>query len=391
MKITLHASRFTLLLVLLLTIGWTPAPQTDEFIVEGQVTNGTLDSAIPTDLPITLHVFSGMEETNTYTTTLAADGSFHFDGITPEGGETFAARVVYQDVTYVSEFVTLEPGQLELDLPMTIYETTEDLSVVLVTQLHIFMTREGDRLQVGEYYLISNTGDQTCVGAEDETGRRTTLTFTIPDGAEGLNFDGPGLGERYLELEEGFADTEPIPPGTATAEVLFSYDLPYREGFRVERTFDVPVTSVVLVLAEEGMALEGASLTSEDIIDTQMGPALSYTAGPLAAGEPLAFTLSARSEAMSPAPTENAPARNPAQEIAVGLAALAAAAAAIYWMWRSPGPGPLPARARRGVELIAALDADFETGRVGKKKYHKERGMLKRQLRVLLGARGYQD
>ncbi|GAG09599.1 unnamed protein product [marine sediment metagenome] len=42
------------------------------------------------------------------------------------------------------------------------------------------------------------------------------------------------------------------------------------------------------------------------------------------------------------------------------------------------------------METIAALDADFEAGRVGKRKYHKERGMLKRQLRVLLRAMGYQ-
>jgi len=361
-----------------------PAPQTGEFIVEGQVINGTPDSAIPTDLPVALHIFSGMEETETYTTTITADGSFRFDDITPEEGATFAARVVYQDVTYVSEFVTLEPGQTGLDFPVTIYESTEDPSAVLVTQLHVFMTREGERLQVGEYYLVSNTGDQTYVGTEDDAGQRSTLTFTIPDGAEGLNFEGPGLGERYLELEEGFADTEPILPGTATVETLFSYDIPYQEGFRVERTFDTPVTSVVLVLSDKEMALEGASLTSEDIIDTQMGPALSYTAGPLAAGELLAFTLVDRPQTMPSVPTGMAPTRNPAQEIAIGLVALAAAVAAIYWMWRSPGAGPLPARARPLVAKIAALDTEFELGRVAKKTYPKKRDTLKRQIRSRL-------
>ncbi len=381
MRITHYALRFAFLLALLLTIGWTPAPQTDEFTVRGQVTNGTPDSAIPADLPITLHVFSGMEELKAYDTTLAADGSFHFDGITPEEGATFAARVFYQDVLHVSEFVTLEPGQTELDLPVTIYETTNDPSTVLITQLHVFMTGEADHLHVGEYYLISNTGDRTFVGAEDEMDRRTTLAFTIPDGADGLSFDGPGLGERYLELGEGFVDTEPILPGTATVEALFSYDLPYREGFRVERAFDAPVTSVVLVLSVEGMALEGVSLTSENVIDTQMGPALSYTAGPLAASEPLAFTLVARSQAMPTAPTGATTIRNPTREAAIGLVALAAAVATIYWMWRSPGPGPLPARARSLVAEIAALDTEFESGKTAKRTYHEKRDSLKRQIR----------
>ncbi len=386
MKITLHASRFTLFLALFLATAWAPASQVDELAVVGQVINETPNGTLPADLLVTLQVISEIEGTRTYTTTLASNGSFRFDGLVPEEGETFVARVIHQDVAYVSDLVTLEPGQADLILPVTIYETTEDPSMVLITQLHVFMTGEEDRLQVAEYYLVSNTGDRTYVGAKDPgTGQWITLAFTLPDGAKDLNFDGPGMGERYLKQEEGFVDTEPILPGTATIEALFSYGLPYREGFRVERTFDVPVASVVLMLPDEGLALEGARLTSEGAMDTQMGPALSYTAGPLAAGEPFAFTLVAKPQAMPPAPTGAAPtARNPAREASLGLAALAAAVAAIYWMWRSPGPGPLPARARPLVEKIAALDAEFESGQTAKKTYHQKRDSLKRQIRSRL-------
>lgn len=381
------------LLALLLTTGWAPAPQEGRAAVVGQVTNGTPGGTVPAGLLVTLHASVGVEETGTYTTTLAADGVFRFDGLTPGEGETFVARIGYQDVVYASDLATFELGQRELALPVTIYETTEDSAAVLVTQLHVFMTKSGDRFQVEEYYLVSNTGDQTYIGMEDaETGQRVTLTITSPDGAESMRFDNAGLGGRYLERGEGFADTEPIRPGTATIEIFFDYDLPYREGFRVERTFDVPVASVVLVLPDQGMALEGAGLTPEGTVDTQMGPALSYTAGPLAVGEPLAFTLVTRPQAAAPsAPAGSSPARNTAREISVGLVTLAAAMVAVYYLlWRSPAPGPLPARARPLVEAIAALDTDFEAGRVGKRKYRKERGMLKRQLRVFLGAMGYQ-
>jgi hypothetical protein len=153
----------------------------------------------------------------------------------------------------------------------------------------------------------------------------------------------------------------------------------------VARTFDVPVASVVLVLPDEGMVLEGAGLTLEGTMDTQMGPALSYIAGPLAAGEPLAFTLVA-----GPAPVPFAPAaggsptRNTALEAAVGLVGLAAAVVAIYLLWRPPAPGPLPARARPLVQAIAALDADLEAGQVAEGAYHRERNALMQQLRALL-------
>jgi hypothetical protein len=252
---------------------------------------------------------------------------------------------------------------------------------ILITQLHIFLSRAGDRVQVAEYYLISNAGDQTYEGAQDpETGKLVTLTFSLPDGAEALRFDGPGLGERFVKVEGGFADTEPVPPGTATVEVLFSYELPYREGLPVEHAFDVPVTSVVLVLSEKEMALKGAGVTPAGTLDTQMGPAFSYTAGPLAAGEPLAFALVTGSQPVPVAPTSFGPARNPASEAAIGLVALAGALAVAYLLWRSPVPGPLPVRVRPLVEEIAALDADFETGQVSEKAYRKKRKSLKLQI-----------
>ncbi len=384
-----HASRFTFalaFLALLLVAGWTPAPQEVGVVIVGQVTNGSPDGALPVDLPVVLYVFAGMEERESFTTTLAADGSFRFDGLSPEEGESFVVQVVYQGVTYSSDVGAFEAGQQELSLPVTIYETTEDAAAVVVTQLHVFMTGSGDWLQVSEYYLISNTGDRTYIGVEDsEAGRRVTWTVTQPAGAENARFGDAGLGERFLEREAGFADTEPILPGTATAEVLFSYDLPYREGLRVARAFDVPVASVVLVLPDEGMVLEGAGLTLEGTMDTQMGPALSYIAGPLAAGEPLAFTLVA---GPAPVPFTSAgggsPTRNTALEAAVGLVGLAAAVVGIYLLWRPPAPGPLPARARPLVQAIAALDADLEAGQVAEGAYRRERKALVQQLRALL-------
>jgi hypothetical protein len=324
------------LLAILLATGWAPVPQEGEIAVVGQVTNGTPGSTTPADLPVALHVFSGMEETETLTTTLAADGSFRFGGLAPGEGKTFVVRVVYQDVAYVSDLGTFEPDQRELALPVTIYEATEDRSAIQVTQLHVFVSASGEHLRIGEYYLVSNTGERTYVGTQaPEAGRRATLSFTLPEGAEGLHLNGSGLGERYLERERGFADTEPVPPGAASSEVLFEYQLLYREGTQVVRVFDLPVASVVLVHLDEGMRLEGKGITPAGPLDTQMGRALSYTAGPLAEGEVLAFRLVAQSQpAAVSAPAAPAPARDAAQEIGIGLVSLAAAVVAVYLLWR---------------------------------------------------------
>jgi hypothetical protein len=373
-----------LIVAALLTIAWLPDVQTvDGPVVLGQVTNGTADAEVPEGLAVTLHVFSGMEETDTYTTTLTRDGTFRFSGVAVDAGQTLVARTVYQSVTYVSEFATLESDQQETQLPITIYETTEDSAGISIAQLHIFLNQTGDQLEIAEYCVIGNTSDRAYIGrvAPGSDGRRT-WSVVLPDGAENLRFDGAELGGRFVDTGGGFADTRPLLPGTANVEASFTYDLPYGEGLELKQAFDVPVQSAVLVLPEGGLALRGVQLSREEALDTQMGPAYSYTAGPLSAGEPLGFAVVPRASQVTTAPTAEG-----YSGLAVGLAALAAAGAAAYWMWRSPAPGPIPAHVQSQVAAIAALDQDYEAGLIPEKRYLQRRTSLKRQLSNQLSGR----
>jgi hypothetical protein len=378
---------FAFLLTLLLSIGWTFAQQTEPIVVAGEIANGTAGGAIPPDLPVTLHVFSAVEEMGVYTTTASADGSFRFDQVAVVEKATLIARVAYEDVAYFSDPATLEPGLQELSLPgVSIYETTEDPADVQVTQLHVFASVAGDRLRVSEFHLLGNSGDRTYVGARDpESGERVSLTFSLPEGATNLSFDGPGIGERFLAREGGFADTQPVLPGAATSEVFFNYELPYRGGMQVERTFGLPVASVALVTPDEGIALEGSGLTSAGAVDTQMGPALAYTAGPLTAGESLAFAVVERpSDGVVPAASGPVPTRNTTGEVAIGILTLGLAGATAYLLWRSPTLGEPTPDVRPLIRSIAALDVDFESGRVEEQAYRQKRKALKQRLRAML-------
>jgi len=375
-------SAFVWLAALLLVAGgWTFAPQGEGIVVTGQVINGTSGGAVPEGLPVTLQAFSesAQERAAVYTTTVAVDGSFRFDGVAAAEGDMLVARAVYQDVVYTSDTVTLEPGQQEASLHIAVYETTERRPDIRIAQLHMFLNRVDDRLRVGEYYLIGAAGDRTWVGREDpDTGQWITLAFRLPERAQGLWFSGPGLGERFVEWEGGFVDTQPIPPGLTTSEVFFSYEIPYRDGVRLTRDFDVPVDSVVLLISEAGgVTPEGAGISSAGTLETSMGVALSYTAGPLAAGQPLAFNLV----------DDETAAWNGGgwKEIALGLCVLAAAAGGAFWMWRSPVVPALPAEADALVEAIAALDADLEAGQVEEDVHRRRRKALKRQIHGLVG------
>ena len=152
-------------LALLLAADWVPALQVGGIAVVGQVTNGTPGGSVPADMPVGLHVFSGTEETGVFTATAAADGSFRFDGLALEVGQTVIARVVYRQVAYLSDLHTVETGEQMLSLPVTVYEITEDTSALVVAQAHMFVSRAGDRLQVGEYYLVSRASHYVVLHA----------------------------------------------------------------------------------------------------------------------------------------------------------------------------------------------------------------------------------
>jgi hypothetical protein len=369
-----------LIAVSLLTMVLQSAAQTPDSNVVGRVTNGTADAQVPEGLVITLHIFSGMESTDTYSTTVAANSGFRFSDVALEEGQTLVARTVHNGVTYVSEFVTLEQDQGEVQVPITIYEATESPVNIAIAQLHVFVDQVGDQLEVTQYCLISNMGDRTYAGQGGlASGARTTWSATLPEGADILEFESGELGGRFIPLDQGFADTRPILPGTASLEASFTYSLGYSEGRELAHAFDVPVDGVVLVLPEGDLALNGDQLSPEESLDTQMGQAFSYTAGPFGRGEPLTFAVVPRAVAGSAAQPDERP-----TGLVLGIVALAAAGVAVYWMWGVPAPQPMPPQVRLQIETIAALDRDYEAGRIPEKQYREERTSLKRHLSDLL-------
>jgi len=245
---------------------------------------------------------------------------------------------------------------------------------VVISQAHYFIAPSVDGIRIAEFYLIGNTGDHVYEGRENVDGTRTTLMFTLPEGARDLVFDGPGLGERYVGDTVRFADTRSIPPGAAVVEVAFSYALSLTGKTRIERATGVPLVSATLIVSGESVGLTGPGLIPQGTMDTQMGPATAYSAGPFAADEALAFTVVSQAAVSSRA-----------REVGLGVAALLVAGVVSYRLWRStsgqtPEIADPPQAARPLLEAIAALDARFAEGDFPEVAYRQEREALKQQL-----------
>lgn len=374
-----------LLVVFVLLPGMALAQGVGGVAVTGQVTNGTPGGTIPVGDPVTLQFYSQGEWTAIYTTTLSADGSFRFADFGSDAGGDFITHILYQGVDYYSSPTKLT-GEADVVADIAIYEPTTDPSGVVIDQMHYFIAPSGDTVRIAEYYLVGNTGDRTYIGTENADGTRTTLAFTPPAGASDLYFDGPGLEERFVGDIARFADTRPIPPGKTAVDVDFSYQLPFTDGMRVERVVDAPITLVALIVSSERIGLAGPGLNPQGMMNTQMGTAASYSAGPLAAGEPLAFTFVPQTMTVTKTGSDTTSTRtaNPTRDALLGVAALALAAFVGYRLMKPASVPPPPEAARPFLEAIAALDARFAAGELSEEAYRQGREMLKQQLLALL-------
>jgi hypothetical protein len=263
-------------------------------VIEGQVVNGTADAGSMEGLTVTLRVFTGMEGQLSQTATTDAEGRFRFEGLSTEANHGYALLLNYQGADYGSDLLTFSEGEATLSVPIQVYEPTESDEAVSIEQAHIFVDFREISLVVGEMYIFSNKGDRTYIGAEKVAeGRRETLRLSLPTGAEGLAFESGELGQRFFETADGFVDTWPLLPGQASAQLLFSYSLPYApSGYDLTRDIPYPLKAVNVLVAEVGVDVTSDQLTLEGSRGMQGQSYLNLTGQNLSKGERLTLHFS---------------------------------------------------------------------------------------------------
>ena len=346
--------------------------------IRGRVSNGTAGGSLPQGLEVILTGFDGEQEAYRQTAPVAADGSYAFDGVPVVGGRIYGATVAYGDVLYYSEGAHLSGDGAPLDLPVTIHDTTTDPSTLSIERLHLlFDFSVPDRVQVLELWVLSNTSDRTVVAAPG----RGVVEVSLPEGASDLGFEQGSIGERFMLTEKGFGDTQPVVPGTATSQFIFSYVLPYDGQLDFVRPSDYAVNAVVALLPSEGVTARGSGL--QDLGVQQMGGQAvhSYTSGAIAAGGALEMEISGKPQAGGQAASSSLP------NVAIGLGVLGSLliVAGLWWFRPRRRPDSEVASAEADPEQLvgelAALDDAFAAGRMEESVYRARRDSLKRALR----------
>ena len=351
--------------------------------VSGKVTNAS-GAGLPTGLSVILHGILNQQETLNLNQPLNPDGSYSFENVKLTNGMEVIAVVQYGPVSFLSAGAVFDGTQSSYDQPVTIYDSTPELSGLSLAQVHIqasFST--AGQIQLNEIYVITNPGKSAVTVATDGT----SLPFAkFPDGALQPSIDLSQGSAPLVLADNGFA----MLPGTQQYAFVVTFDLPYAGNkASLSQPFVLPPASVT-VIVPAGVKVAGAGLADQGTNDFQGSSFQIYSGGPLKAGTALALNVSGSPQT---APAAGASSGTfPALQLGLGLVGLLLVAGGFIFYVRDRRklkaagqaeilePGDLDDETARLADAILALDDLFASGGIEPEAYRQQRLELKEKL-----------
>jgi mono/diheme cytochrome c family protein len=357
------------------------ATLTGNGIISGTVTNGTTGSPVP-DLNVEMALFDNTNLLDRRTTKTNAAGLYRFDGLPTDPNLLFSARAEYPGgVENSSEVVSFKAGQSDVNLPLAVYETTTDGSGVRADRVHYIVEFQNGLAQVAEVVVFSLDGNRSYVG-----NGAGVLRFNLPSGAQDLSISDGQFGSRYIQVENGFVDTLPLPPGEAIRQVLCRYSLPYSGGkLDLQRSLAYPAANVNALISDQGEKIVSEGLANQGIRQTQNGNYYNLLGQNVPANQPILIRMSGLPSAAAAGATSGA--STAGHILLYSLAAVVVAGAILLALWpvlrrrAQAGATVEAATGRVGlIDALAELDIAFRNGQISDSVYRDRRLRLKAQL-----------
>ena len=244
----------------------------DTITIRGNVVAGTKDAVLPVEVPVLLLVSNpagGLIATSQ--TTTGTGGRFQFDQVPRTEDGVYALSVDYTGVFYST---SLGLQGLSNDVILTVYESTQDASVVKVTRqiLVIADVDEKNReISALEFVLLTNTSDRTLIPDLNNPATLSFLRFALPAQAEELDVRSNLPGGDIVTIGTGFALSSAVPPGEHSLD--FSFRFPYRGdsvSYRQSLPQGAEVYQVLVPQRLPGVAVTSLQSISPVNIDTSL-------------------------------------------------------------------------------------------------------------------------
>jgi mono/diheme cytochrome c family protein len=362
-----------------------------------QLINGS-GGTPPSDSEVTLYGFDDMQNTYSESLTTGENGVYSFNNVLMPSGRVFLAGTDYASGTYGSDIATVDPANPDLNLQITVYDSTTDISILNTDRVHVFFDfTDPQNVQVIEVFIISNPSNQAVVSSTEDG---SVVTFPLPQGYSNLQFQDGSLGGRYIELSQGFADKMTVSPGVGQYQVVFAFQMPYNRQLEFVQPMFLPTSAVVVMVPDNGIKLSSSMLQDNGTSNYQNTTYRIYNGSSLIAGSSLKFSLSGTPQKAAASFFTTGSMQN----LAIGLGVFGVALVAMgVWLFQRNRQklalenisgtdglphsladlGGSPEDVNTLMDAIIALDDQYHAGNLPEDAYLQRRAALKDKLRKM--------
>ncbi|MCY3834522.1 MAG: cytochrome c [Chloroflexi bacterium] len=352
--------------------------------LSGRVEHGAAGGVIPSNTVAQLHYGNDEIGYRVAEAALGEDSEFRFEDIPLSADISYVLGVMYDERLFSRRVSAGEFSGSDSGLTITIYDRTNDPSVVSVAQVDLYiepvrLADMGAGLRVSQFLTVRNRSDRVYTsGRGFDDGREAALLIQFPLGARLMSGDQDG---RYVVIEDierlpdSVIDTWPVLPGEVH-DLLLEYWLPYEDGLRFEQAFNNRMEAEVTVTLAGDLELASgwlreAAADGEDAyrvfrgnlhVDGESELSFSISGDPFVTSSDDVWVVT--SEALP----------------ALLIGALAAAALFIAMGKAKRRRGDRAGDIERLVKELARLEDDHDQGRINHDLYHHRRRELKAQL-----------
>jgi hypothetical protein len=375
--------------------------------VEGRVLKGEGRQPTP-GVPVSLHIVKGEEELPGKTATSDSNGAYRFGGLDSDPQLSYFVSTEYEGAFY-TEGPVAAAGNGAAKQDLVIYNVGRDVAAVHVTNHHIIVERNPDRLHITEILVFENSGATAYLGTglnhAENAGIRLGLPASVKDFQPGMGGDAQTVRVQGRDL----ASLRPIPPGTRPFS--FTYHIPLSGRMDLSHRLYFPTAKFVVLIDDPKLRLESPSLQYAGQreqngrkfelyqgADFPIGAEVTmrvhgagfwsnpkiypWLAAPFLIVATLIFAARRGRSVSAPGAEPSASAPAPAARTAEGTRFAAA-----------PAPAAAPPAADDGdlstiyLFLIDALDRGLERGEFSRESHALVRGNLKRRLEAIVSDR----
>lgn len=348
--------------------------------VYGTIINGTAGRTLPQQISVALHVLdTEMAEIAFDTQIVGSDGGYEFENVTIRSDYVYLITAIHNDAVFYSEQILGTPVNPTLHLPVTVYEVTNDPSVIEIELLVTRIITDGDELIFQQLINFRNTSDRMYrTERQFDSFAYESVHIILPEDVNVLN--GAELAPRFLLAEDGrtMVDTLPVLPGNDhLVEVVYARPYSLIEDtltieFPVEYNMVQPVEFLV---QPGGFHLESQQFEGRGIQQYSTGVYENYLGDALVAGETLAYRV-------LPGSTFHQSTTNSisSRSIALAMAAVGVGFFGLAGVIYFRGMRGKPADKDAILAQIVQLDQQYQDGEIAQGEYQRERAALKSKL-----------